>query len=293
MKLSSVYKGILSICLFVIFVVCFTFNAFAIDMPMLSGDPGIIIDGKDTEGAWMEGCIASFPDSSNVADAIYMQSFSYCNTVYGFINFIGVKEADNNLVARVDFTSNGKTGYVMFDLTNQSVIYGDDSFLVEGALIKAESTHFMEFSFTTKYGAFKQGDVVKLEVGYGYMIDGDDYHSMRGFANTEAYEYYTGGKLPDKVQSSKPQGSSGGSTNKTTKPSIKNTTESTQDNTTASTRYDVQNFINEGFTDATETTVIISAMVAGCIVMMIIFGTARRSRSDDGPRYTDDDKGCD
>jgi hypothetical protein len=262
-------------------------------MPLLLGDPGVIIDGKDTEGAWMESDIATFSDDSDIADTIYMQSFSYRNTVYGFISFIDVNVTDNNLVVRVDFASGNKTGYVIVDLTNQLVICGDDNFLVDGASENLDNSYFVEFSFTTKYSAFEQGDMVGLEVRYGYMTEGDDYNSIRGLAIAEDYEYYTGGKLPDKVQSSKPQGSSGGSTNKTTKPYDKNTTGAMSDNTAVSTRYDVQNFINEGFTDATETTVIISAMVAGCIVMMIIFGTARRSRSDDGPRYTDEDKGCD
>ncbi|MBR5773538.1 MAG: hypothetical protein IKY44_01675 [Clostridia bacterium] len=267
-------------------MLCFTFNVFAFDMPIVTGNPEIIIDGKGLESVWIESGRAELSASSHVADVAYVEVFCYQNTMYGLVSFKNAAESCDNLVVKVEFKHEGKSAHVIFAVSDQSVICSENNIVVEGAVNKINKSYFMEFSFTAKQGSLAQGDLVELNVYYSDAEQQDSYDNLYGLVDGGSYEYYVGGKLPDKVTTNKTQ--SGNSTSKTTKPA--KTTVATIDDTT--TAIDVDSFINIGYTDTTETTVIITVMTIVCIIMIIIMTVLRRPENK-STKYTDDDKGCD
>lgn len=287
MIFNRVCKGIITIILIAVMTMCFTFNAFAMDMPIVANNPQIVIDGKDTEIAWLSGNRVSFDVSPNIAKTASVEVLNYKNTVYGLINLIGVVERETDLIVRLDFYHQNKNGYVAFLIKGQSTSYGDSEFNVEGIADVNAVGYCVEFSFSTKSTSFKQGDLVKLEISYGSVEDVDNPDLVQGFSEKIVYDYYIGGELPENI----PESSSG----KTKKPSSNTTKTTTKSSavTDNSTSFNVNEFVNYGYSDARETTVIITVMTAACIVSLIVMCTHRKTNENHKPDYTDDDKGCD
>lgn len=292
LNFNKVCKCTILIALVTIITMCFTFNAFGMDIPVVSNNPQIVIDGKDTEFAWVDSNRVIFNVSTKIASTASLEVLSYKNTVYGLMNLTDVVESETDLVVRIDFYHQNKSTYVIFAMKNQSVLYSDGDFYVAGMSDINGAGYCVEFSFSTKSASFKQGDLVKLEVRYGSVVEVDNYETVQGFSEKIVYDYYIGGKLPEKVP--------GVNSNKTQKPNnnTKTTTKSNTANITNGisvelTNFDVNEFANYGYSDSRETTVIIAVMVCASVVSMIIFCSYRKQIESRKPDYTDDDKGCD
>ena len=294
LKLNRVCKGIISVALIAVITLCFTFNAFAIDMPSMENNPQIVIDGKDTEFAWAESSRVSFAVSPKIANMASVEVLNYKNTVYGFINLTDVVESETDLIVRVDFYHQNSSSYVVFIMKSKSVLYGDDDFSVEGMSDINVAGYCVEFSFSTKSSSLKQGDLVRLEVRYGSIEDVDDCDTVQGFAERTVYDYYIGGESTESVSTESVSSGNSGSSGKTQKTSdYTKTTANSSTETTESTSFDVNEFVNYGYTDARETTVIISVMTVACFVAVVVMCVLRRTNENQKPNYTDDDKGCD
>lgn len=277
---------VITITTLLVVIMCFSFSAFAMDIPVVDNNPQIVIDGKGSEYAWLDSNRVSFDASLNIASTASLEIFNYKNTVYGLISLTDVNESETDFIVRVDFHYQNKSGYVVCLIKSQSVSFGNNDFNVEGMTDINTADYCLEFSFSTKSSSFKQGDLVKIEISYGFTDEIESFENVQGFSQKRVYNYYVGSELPENVA----QESSG----KTKKPDndTKNTTKSDSINVSQS-NFDIDEFSDYGYTDTRETTVIISVMAAACLVVVIIFCANRRTDDTNKPHYTEDDKGCD
>lgn len=288
--MNRIFKCVTSTVLFIILLLCFTFNAFAADIVTLVENPQITIDGRDNEISWMYGNKVAFDIVPEIGGLSTVDMLHYKNIVYGAVNFKTHLEADIDFAVRVDFHYKKNSVYVLFVMREQMVFYSDGALVMEGMCRETEEGFCAEFSFSAGNNVFSYGDLVQVEVKYGVISEVDDYKNVHGFMGSEKYDFYVGGQLietPNTEKTTRPNGS-----NKTTtkKDTMEKTTKSTDKSTTA--YVNSVSVVDANYMNNKETAVIVSVMTIACFIMVIILVTTRRN-DDKSPKYTDDDKGCD
>lgn len=287
---NRILKSVISALLFIIILLCFTFNAFGSNIVMSVETPQITIDGRDNESAWMDSNKVVFEAVPEIGGLSTVDMLYYKNIVYGAINFKTHLEDDIDFVLRVDFHYKKNSAYMLFVMREQKVFYGDNKLAMEGMCQETKDGYCAEFSFSTDYSSFAYGDLVKIEVKYGIISEVDNYENVHGFMGSEQYDFYIGGQLietPSTEKTTRPH-----SSKKTTakKETTTKTTKSVDNNTTAYSN--PVSLVDANYMNNKETAVIVIVMTIACFIMFIVLFTTRRN-DDKGPKYTDDDKGCD
>ena len=304
LKYSEVFKRVFSVILIFVLLLCFSFNAFGLDIISKTQDPQIEIDGRDAEMTWIENTAINFDIPPDVGSWLSVEMFNYQNSIYGIVVFNDAVESDTNLVVRIDFHYKKYSAYAIFVMQDKLVLWESDSLVFDGVIQQNISNYCAEFSVSTKQSnPFSQGDLVQIEVKYGCVEEIEDYSKMIGFYEIEIFDCYIGGQYiePETAKTTK------STTRKTTKPKTTKT-KTTKAKTTKDTT--VGEIIVENQTDndanlnynanviddiisTKDLTVILSVGAIVIVVTIIMSFVLRKSDDRKNHNYTDEDKGCD
>lgn len=316
MRSLNVLKSIFSIILVCVLMTCLSVGAYGFDIVSETQNPHIEIDGRDIEPIWVESSRIIFDISPDIGSWLSVEMLNYQNSIYGMVAFTDISESVHDLVVRIDLHYEKYSGYVIFVMQKELIIWESDSLIFDGVIKCIDSDYRAEFSISAKQAsAFSQGDLVQVEIKYGCVGEIDDYTKMPGFYEMKILDCYIGGQYIEELDPETPK-TTKPTTTKTTKPKTTKTTKkkttkttkkkttkakTTKSTTTTTTTTQAVNNSNinqgaeneDGFLSTGDLKFIVTLCIIAMVITVIFSLVMRKSGDRKKYNYTDEDKGCD